>query len=100
MRAGRRSVLSNRSPARPPAAVQPFAPAVRAGRSVAPERLTGGDRMLTLATYKQVLDPVGESLFASTIFAVLPLVTLFVLLGGLRLKAHLAALAALAVALL
>ena len=56
--------------------------------------------MLTLAAYKQVLDPVGDSLFASTIFAVLPLVTLFVLLGGLRLKAHLAALAALAVAIL
>jgi lactate permease len=32
--------------------------------------------------YKQVLDPVGNSLGLSTIFAVLPLVTLFVLLGG------------------
>src|SRR3954466_9135742 len=56
--------------------------------------------MLTVATYQQVLDPVADSLFASTIFAVLPLVTLFVLLGGLRLKAHLAALAALTVAIL
>ena len=31
--------------------------------------------------YKQVLDPVGNSLGLSTIFAALPLVTLFVLLG-------------------
>ena len=38
--------------------------------------------------YKQVLDPVGDSLFASTIFAVLPIATLFVLLGIVRLKAH------------
>jgi lactate permease len=50
--------------------------------------------------YKQVLDPVGGSLFASAIFAVLPLVTLFVLLGVLKLKAHIAALASLLVALL
>jgi lactate permease len=50
--------------------------------------------------YKQVLDPVGDSLGLSTIFAVLPLITLFVLLGGLKLKAHVAALWSLAVALL
>jgi lactate permease len=50
--------------------------------------------------YEQVLDPVGGSLFASAIFAALPLITLFVLLGGLKLKAHVAALIALAVALL
>jgi lactate permease len=50
--------------------------------------------------YKQVLDPVGNSLGWSTLFAVLPLVTLFVLLGGLRLKAHIAALCSLAVAIL
>jgi lactate permease len=50
--------------------------------------------------YEQVLDPVGGSLFASAIFAALPLLTLFVLLGGLKLKAHVAALIALAVALL
>src|ERR671930_1375801 len=56
--------------------------------------------MLTLAVYKQVLDPVGNSLFASAIFAALPLVTLFVTLGGLRWKAHYAALAALLVAIL
>jgi lactate permease len=50
--------------------------------------------------YKQVLDPVGDSLGLSTIFAVLPLITLFVLLGGFKLKAHVAALWSLAVALL
>jgi lactate permease len=46
--------------------------------------------------YEQVLDPVGGSLFATALFAALPLITLFVLLGGLKLKAHWAALAALA----
>jgi len=50
--------------------------------------------------YKQVYDPVGDSLGLSTIFAVLPLVTLFVLLGGVKLKAQWAALASLAVAIL
>jgi lactate permease len=50
--------------------------------------------------YKQVLDPVGDSLGWSALFAVLPLVTLFVLLGGLRLKAHIAALWSLLVAIL
>jgi lactate permease len=50
--------------------------------------------------YKQVLDPVGDSLFVSSLFAMLPIVTLFVLLGGLKLKAHVAALISLAVALL
>ena len=39
--------------------------------------------MFTLAAYTQHFDPVGNSLFASTIFAALPLITLFVLLGGL-----------------
>jgi lactate permease len=50
--------------------------------------------------YKQVYDPVGGSLGVSTIFAVLPLVTLFVLLGGLRVRAQWAALASLAVAMI
>jgi lactate permease len=49
--------------------------------------------------YEQVLDPVGGSLFATALFAALPLITLFVLLGGLKLKAHWAALASLAVAI-
>ena len=35
--------------------------------------------------YKQVLDPVGDSLFHSALFAALPLVALFILLGGLKL---------------
>ncbi len=49
--------------------------------------------------YEQVLDPVGGSLFATALFAALPLITLFVLLGGLKLKAHWAALASLAIAI-
>jgi lactate permease len=50
--------------------------------------------------YKQVFDPVGDSLFASAIFAALPLLTLFVLLGVVRMQARFAALLALLVALL
>jgi len=50
--------------------------------------------------YQQVFDPVSDSLGLSTIFAVLPLACLFLLLGGLRLKAQWAGLASLAVALL
>jgi lactate permease len=50
--------------------------------------------------YKQVFDPVGSSLGLSTIFAVLPIVSLFALLGGVRMKAWLAALISLAVAIL
>jgi lactate permease len=50
--------------------------------------------------YKQVLDPVANSLFASSLLALIPLATLFVLLGGVRLKAHVAALAALLAAIL
>ena len=50
--------------------------------------------------YKQVFDPVSDSLGISTIFAVLPILALFVLLGGMRLKAHVAALLSLAVAIL
>jgi lactate permease len=49
--------------------------------------------------YKQVLDPVGDSLFLSSLFALIPLVTLFILLGGLRLAAHVAALISLAVSI-
>jgi lactate permease len=50
--------------------------------------------------YQQVYDPVGGSLGLSSIFAVLPLVTLFVLLGGLKMKAHWAGLISLAVAMI
>ncbi|WP_070105675.1 L-lactate permease [Burkholderia plantarii] len=49
--------------------------------------------------YTQVFDPVAHSIAASAAFAALPLLTLFVLLGVLRLAARRAALAALAVAL-
>jgi lactate permease len=50
--------------------------------------------------YKQVLDPVSHSLGLTSIFAVLPLLTLFVLLGVLRMKAWLASLITLAVAII
>jgi lactate permease len=50
--------------------------------------------------YEQVLDPVGGSLFASALLAAVPLITLFVLLGGLKLKAHWAALASLVMAII
>ena len=50
--------------------------------------------------YKQVYDPVSNSLGISTIFAVLPLLTLFILLGGLKVKAQWAALASLLVAII
>jgi lactate permease len=49
--------------------------------------------------YQQVHDPVAGSLGLSTLCAVLPLVTLFILLAGPRLRAYRAALVALAVAL-
>jgi lactate permease len=50
--------------------------------------------------YQQVLDPVGDSLGLTAIFAALPLLTLFILLGGLKVAAHWSALCALAVALI
>ncbi|HEY0487829.1 MAG TPA: L-lactate permease [Mycobacteriales bacterium] len=48
--------------------------------------------------YRQVLDPVAGSLALTSLFAALPLVTLFLLLGVLRMKAWVASLVALAVA--
>ncbi|MFE0880040.1 L-lactate permease [Streptomyces smyrnaeus] len=45
--------------------------------------------------YRPDLSPVGDSLALSALVGALPLLTLFVLLGGLRLKAHWAGLAAL-----
>ena len=50
--------------------------------------------------YEQVFDPVSDSLGLSSIFAALPLITLFVLLGAFRVKAWIAGLASLVVALL
>ncbi|WP_432035486.1 L-lactate permease [Streptomyces cucumeris] len=52
-----------------------------------------------MAAYEQVFDPVGDSLGYSALLAALPLVTLFVLLGGARWKAWKASLVALAMAL-
>ncbi len=52
-----------------------------------------------LADYQQVYDPLSSSLGLSSIVAALPLLTLFVLLGGLRMRAWVASLIALAVAL-
>jgi lactate permease len=49
--------------------------------------------------YRQVLDPVGHSLAWSSLVAALPLITLFVLLGILRMRAWMASIIALIVAL-
>jgi len=49
--------------------------------------------------YQQVFDPISDSLGWSSLFAVLPLLTMFVLLGGFKMAAHWASLIALAVAL-
>jgi lactate permease len=49
--------------------------------------------------YHQVLDPVGDSLGLTSIFAVLPLLTLFVLLGVVRMPAQWASLISLVVAI-
>jgi lactate permease len=49
--------------------------------------------------FRQVLDPVGGSLGLSALCAVIPLLTLFVLLGVLRVKAWIAGLVSLAVAI-
>ncbi|HET9721294.1 MAG TPA: L-lactate permease, partial [Solirubrobacteraceae bacterium] len=50
--------------------------------------------------YRQVLDPVSHSLGLSSIFALLPLLALFVLLGVVRMKAQWAALIALGVSII
>jgi lactate permease len=50
--------------------------------------------------YTQDFDPVSSSLGLSAIFGVLPIITLFALLGGLKMKAQWAALIALGVAML
>jgi lactate permease len=49
--------------------------------------------------YTQDFNPVSDSLGLTAIFAVLPILTLFVLLGGLKMKAQWAALIALAMAM-
>jgi len=50
--------------------------------------------------YEQVFDPVSNSLGLSSIFAVLPLITLFVMLGAFRITAWISGLVSLVVALL
>ena len=50
--------------------------------------------------YTQQFDPVSDSLGLSSIFAVLPVLALFILLGGLKMAAQWAALIALGVAML
>ncbi|MFE9960184.1 L-lactate permease [Micromonospora sp. NPDC005299] len=50
--------------------------------------------------FKVVTDPVGDSVALSAIFAVLPLLTLFVLLGVMKVKAWLAGVISLVVALI
>jgi lactate permease len=50
--------------------------------------------------YTQDFDPVSDSLALTSIFAALPLITLFVLLGGVKMKAQWAALISLGVAML
>ena len=50
--------------------------------------------------YKQVLDPVGDSLFLSALVAMIPLATLFILLAGVKMKAHVAGGIALLVSML
>jgi lactate permease len=53
-----------------------------------------------LLAYKITTNPVGHSVALSAIFAALPVLTLFILLGVVRMKAWLASLISLAVALL
>ncbi|WP_127573497.1 L-lactate permease [Georgenia faecalis] len=55
---------------------------------------------LAASTYTAETDAVGGSLLVSALVGLIPLLTFFVLLGVLRVKAHLAALGSLAVALL
>src|SRR3954449_1404655 len=62
-------------------------------------RFTGRPSRGGRGMYKQVLDPVGDSLFLSSLFAAIPILVLFVLLGGVKMKAHWASLIALAAAI-
>jgi lactate permease len=55
--------------------------------------------MVLASSYTQMFDPVSHSFGLSSLVAVLPLATLFILLGVLKVKAYLASLAALLVAL-
>ena len=50
--------------------------------------------------YRPLVDPIASSLTLSALVALLPLITIFLMLGVLKTKAHYAALASLAVSLL
>ena len=52
-----------------------------------------------MPVYRQIYAPFSHSLGLSSIFAALPLITLFVLLGGLRMRAWMASIIALAVSI-
>jgi lactate permease len=54
---------------------------------------------MLLADFHQHYRPIGDSLGLSSLFAILPLLVLFILLGALRMRAWLASLISLAVAL-
>src|SRR5215211_2941025 len=66
-----------------------------------PKPRLGGGRELRgrLSVYTQDFNPVSDSLGLTAIFAALPVLTLFVLLGGLKMKAQWAALISLGVAM-
>jgi len=49
--------------------------------------------------YRQILDPVAHSLAWSSLVAALPLAALFVMLGGLRVRAWIASVVSLAIAI-
>ena len=74
--------LAHRRATLPAAPGDPETGRVRPGWGSSPRKGLQGGRTV----YKQVLDPVGDSLFYSSLFALIPIVTLFVLLGGLRLR--------------
>ncbi|MET8369133.1 L-lactate permease [Micromonospora profundi] len=58
------------------------------------------DVLLEVCVYRPTLDPLADSLALSALVAGLPIITLFLLLGVVRVRAWLAALGALSVALL
>src|SRR5215207_630535 len=63
-------------------------------------RAPAGQTTREESVYTQDFNPVSDSLGLTAIFAVLPILTLFVLLGGLKMKAQWAALISLGVAML
>lgn len=70
-----------------------------AGLGVVAARLAAGSGPVTLP-WSQQYAPVGNSIFLSSLCAALPIVTIFLLMAGLRLPAHTSALAGLGLTLL